>query len=211
MVGGGLMWLVAYGAHALDIHVDDRRYIQKRAYADNPYYRELANEGHRIHAAGGRHGGKRKDNTAKPTGKAPKREKHADPSREPVNMQVFDPIPNIQRRPKIPDEQLADEMAYRIKYEAMWKYKRELALDNLRLEELKAKTPINPLPEDRTTCCISYEPIPADSMYTQCQRCSVVCSRAIMDFWLKNNKSCPACRLDMSKLDIDTITFRCAP
>ena len=211
MVVGALMQLVAYGAQ--DIYLEDIRHnYNVSAYADNPYYRELANKGHRIHAAGGRHGNKLKDKADKTTWKKAKRDKQTNPSREPVNMDTFQAGPSTRNRTPIPHEQLAEELEYRLKQEATLRFKRELALANLRLAELKAKIPIRPLSENNPTCCISYEPIQPDSLYTQCQQCNVICSRSIMDIWLKNNQSCPMCRLAMSELDIDTITYRtCMP
>lgn len=213
------MSLYSYGSQ--DIYINDKN---KNFSNGNPYYKNLANPNKKIYAAGNRHGrNKKKEKEAqqlkfeKSNNIENKVIKQYNSYREPaINTKHYLRLQQYTKNQwdsNISQEQLDDELAFRISQGKKYEMLCTLANANIKLLDLIKRLParaLNTSPEsdNASICCISYDPICENDAYTMCTRCRAVCSWQVLCIWLKNSSSCPVCRLDMSECDILDISYR---
>jgi len=221
---GQLMSIVSYGAQDVYL-VNSINSNNKDTLNGNPYYKKLENPNTKIHAAGKRHGRNKQKEKETQQRKAyefdmkgtKRMRKYTDPAREPViNTRHY---LRAQRRiieqwdANITQEQLDEELAFRINQGNAYKTKQQILIASIKLQDLIERLPTRPLENssdggNAPMCCISYEPICENDVYTMCPRCRAVCSWQVLSTWLVNSSSCPVCRLGMSGCDIFKISYR---
>lgn len=52
------------------------------------------------------------------------------------------------------------------------------------------------------SCCITLEPIKHGALYFKCGQCNTICNKASFDVWVRNNPSCPGCRMALTANNI---------